>query len=334
MQPRRPDAAFVLSRPLRDYDDSAFVWSNAGKSNPREIGVARLARMLSGYDVVFYGESHGHSGVQRGEMQVLRALYERDPKWVLSLEQFERDVQPVVDDYLAGRKGEAALIGRGRAWSNYATSYRPLLVFAARHHLPVIAAEAPSWIIRCVGQAGIAVLDRLTPLERSWVAGQINAGPGAYHDEYMSFLSSSAVHGGGPSATDAPLQAALAAQRSFEAQATRDDTMAESIDRAWRDHPGYKILHVTGSFHAAKFLGTVERLQSRNPALRIAVIDALEVEDPAAPAAPAAALGQATVLQLVYPTPDQFVEGEDPSGFIGAMEAKHAAGKCKYTAAE
>lgn len=79
---------------------------------------------------------------------------------MLSLEQFERDVQGVLDEYLAGRIGERALTERGRAWDNYGPSYRPLLLFARDHGLPVIAAEAPTWTISCIGQQGVEVLTR------------------------------------------------------------------------------------------------------------------------------------------------------------------------------
>jgi hypothetical protein len=111
----------------------------------------------------------------------------------------------------------------------------------------------------------------------------------------------------------------------------RDDTMAESIVRALRKYPRYKVLQVLGSFHAEGFLGTVERLRLRAPQLRIAVIDALEVGDPRAPGFTADQARDGTALQLVYPTPDDFVEGEDPSAWIAKMMRKRESDKCKYS---
>ncbi len=331
LQPARPDRSFTLSRPFGDYYDTAFVLTEAGTVAAREVDMPQLAQALRADDVIVYGESHGHPGVHLQEMKLLRALYERDPHWVVSFEQFERDVQGVVDDYLAGRIGETALIDKSRAWNNYAASYRPLLVFAKTHHLPVVAAEAPGWAISCIGQAGTAVLEQFTPVERSWVATEIHDGPGAYRDAYMQFLSGSAAHGGGKPADELAAQrAARDAQNSFAAQAARDDTMAESIQRALTRHPGYKVLHLTGSFHAAGFLGTVERLRMRAPNLKIAVIDPVEVADPTAPTLPVEEFGQGTVLQLIYPNPEEFVAGEDMAAWIGKMHATRAAGACKY----
>jgi uncharacterized iron-regulated protein len=324
---REANGRYVLNRPLLDFYDTALVLTRAGESAPRPVTVAEAAETLAGFDVVFYGESHDHAGVHLEQMKLLRELYRRDPRWVLSLEQFERDVQAVVDDYLAGRIGEATLIGKGRAWNNYTTSYRPLVVFAKEHHLPVVAAEAPGWAISCVAQWGPDILGQFTPLERTWVAADLHVMPGAYRDKFLKFLGTSPAHGGGAASTP---EAAANAQRSFSAQALRDDTMAESIAGALQRHPGHKVLHVTGSFHSSEFLGTVERLRLRDPTLKIAVIDPVAVENPGAPDFAADTVSGGTVLQLIYPIPEDYLDGEDTSTMKAKMAHAHEANRCKY----
>jgi uncharacterized iron-regulated protein len=325
---RQVDGRYHLERSFQDFYDTAFVLTGDGKAAPHVADLAQLADTLSGFDVVFYGERHGHPGVHLQQVKLLRALGGRDPHWVLSFEQFERDVQGIVDDYVARRIGETTLIDKGRAWSNYASSYRPLLLFARDHQLPVVAAEAPGWAISCVGQWGPAILDRFTPLERSWVAEQVHVEPGAYRDKFMDFMGSSEAHGSAKA--DTP-ESAAKAQRSFAAQVARDDTMAESIERALQQHPGYKVLHLTGSFHSEAFLGTVERLRMLDPKLKVAVIEPVEVEDPRLPAFGADSLKDGTVLQLVYPNPDSFAEGEDTSASMKTMANVHHMTRCKYS---
>jgi uncharacterized iron-regulated protein len=278
--------------------------------------------------VVFFGESHRHPGIHLQQQRLLRALHQRHPGWIVSLEQFERDVQPVVDAYLAGKIGENALVENGRAWDNYRTSYRPLLQFAKDQQLPVVAAEAPVWAVVCVGQWGPEILEQFTPEERSWVARDLHLGEGAYRDKYMKFQAGAATHGGGAAPTP---QARLRAERSFAGQVARDDTMAEAIDTALRRHPGRKVLHLDGNFHSAGFLGTVERLKLRNPALKIAVIDPVEVADPKSPGFARAALAEGTALQLVYPNPPSFAEGEDQSAWVRKIMAKRQSNPCKYS---
>ena len=318
---------YVLNRAFGDLYDSVFVLTQPDAAAPRAVTVTELANAFLRYDVVFFGEFHGHPGVHLQQMKLLRALYERDPKIVLSLEQFERDTQRVVDDYLAGRIGDRTLIDKGRAWDNYPTSYRPLLTFARQHDIPVIAAEAPTWAIACIGQQGADILDAFTPEERGWVAKDLHVDEGKYREKFQQFESGSATHGGGGSSSP---EAKLKSERSFTAQVARDDTMAESIFVARQKYPGRRILHLNGAFHSAAFLGLVERLRLRDPTLKIAVIDPVEVDDPKAPAFAEQQRHDGTALLLLYPSPPEFAEGEDPSAFIHSIMAKRKANACKY----
>lgn len=323
-----PEAdGFRLPRPLLDFNDSAFVLTGAG--SPREVGVEELADVLVGYDVVFFGESHRHSGVHLQQQRLLRALHDRHARWVLSMEQFERDVQGVLDDHLAGRIGESTLISKARAWDNYRTSYRPMVQFARQQGLPVVAAEAPGWAISCIGQWGPEILDRFTPAERSGVARDLQFTPGPYRDRFMRFTTGSATHAGA-AASGAASAAATRAERSFAAQVARDETMAESIHQALQRNPGAKVLHLNGSFHSAGFLGTVERLQRRAPQLKIAVIDPVEVADPQAPAFPRSALAEGTALLLVLANPPDFAPDEDQTEWVRKIIAQRSANPCRY----
>lgn len=319
---------YQLTRGLDDFYDTAFVLRDARTGKPRVVSLDAAAEQLSAYDVVFYGESHRHPGVHLQQQRLFQALVARHPQYILSLEQFERDVQPVVEAYLAGKVGETALKDQGRAWDNYPTSYRPLVEYARARGLPVVAAEAPVWAVVCIGQWGNEILDRFTPQERGWVARDLNPGTGAYRAKYMKFQAGAAAHGGG--ASQSP-EALLKAERSLAGQTARDDTMAESIFLALKAHPGSKVLHLNGNFHSAGFLGTVERLKLRDPGLKIAVIDPLEVADPRAPAFKASDLDNGTLVQLLYPNPPSFVDGEDTSAWVKGLMAKRQSNPCKYS---
>ncbi len=178
-----PIEKLPLNRPLLDMTDSGFV-AQGYDAHPTVLSETQLADYISHYDVVFFGEIHSHPGVHLQEMKLLQGLYARNPNLIVSFEQFESDTQDVVDAYLAGKIGEAALIKRSRAWPQYLTAYRPMLDFARVHKLPVVAAEAPTWAISCIGQVGPEVLTQFTPEERSWVAKNLHiAQSGAYYDK-------------------------------------------------------------------------------------------------------------------------------------------------------
>ncbi|MBX7198013.1 MAG: ChaN family lipoprotein [Rhodospirillaceae bacterium] len=264
--PEEPGVPIAVTLP--DITTYGLIRTDGGKMPAQVLALGQAADLLAGYDVVFLGEVHRHVGNQRAQMDLFREIHKRAPNVALSMEQFERDVQSVLDDYLAGKTGEVSLAEKGRAWQSYGTTYRPLVEYAKEHHLPVIAANAPEQVIRCVGREGLGFLTSMSPAARGWAAAEVHAGEGKYRDKFMGFAMGDAGHGGGKKG-DAPSAQAI---RGFEAQATRDDTMAESIFLHLQKNPGRKVVHLTGSFHSDDFLGTVERLQMRDPKLKIAVV--------------------------------------------------------------
>jgi uncharacterized iron-regulated protein len=261
-------------------DLTSFAILRTDGAQPAVVSVDQAADALKAYDVIVFGEWHDHAGNHLAEMALFRALHERAPDLALSMEQFERDVQPVVDDYLAGRIGEEIMRERARAWGNYAESYRPLVEYAKEHSLAVIAANAPASVIRCVGVEGPDVLARLKPEQRKWAAADLHLENGPYKDKFMRFLAEDGAHGGDPKAIDRSAGPTPADLRSFASQVTRDDTMAESIALHLQQHPGRKVVHITGAFHMEGGLGTVERLKARTPNLRIALVTPVEAQNP------------------------------------------------------
>jgi uncharacterized iron-regulated protein len=260
---------------IPDLTGYVFVKTTDG-STPVDVTAEEAAEALKDYDVVLFGEWHDHPGNHLAEMALFRALAARTPKLALSLEQFERDVQPVLDDYLKGRIGEEALRSRGRAWGNYAESYRPLVEYAKEHALPVIAANAPAAIVRCVGQTGPEYLTRLAAEKRGQAAAELHLQPGPYRDKFFRFLDDSGSHGPDEKSIGADGKPTEGALRAFASQVARDDTMAESIARHIEKNPGAKVFHLTGDFHVEDHLGTAERLKLLAPNLRIAVIAPIE----------------------------------------------------------
>ena len=315
----RDEREAAASPALKDLTSFALMRIDQAKRTSAPLSVEQLADALKDYDVVFFGEWHDHPGNHLAEMALFRAIHQREPQLALSLEQFERDVQPVIDDYMAGRIGEEALQRRGRAWSNYPESYRPLVEYAKENALAVIAAEVPTRVVRCVGQEGPEFLTHLRPEQRNWAAAELHLDGGAYRDKFFRFLAEDNGHGEG-APTDMAGAPTAAALRSFAAQATRDDTMAESIFLYLRKHPGQKVVHITGAFHVEGFLGTVERLKLRAPNLKIAVVAPVEVEDPRRPGIGARDMDNGNYAFLLRSLPKSYVnDAEEKAAMTGPM---------------
>jgi uncharacterized iron-regulated protein len=312
---------------LVDLTDFVLIRTDGGARTPAPMTVAEAADVLKDYDVIFLGEVHRHPGNHRAQMALFRAIHERAANVSLSLEQFERDVQPTLDDFMAGKIGEEPFREKARAWDNYPVSYRPLVEYAKEHRLPVIAAEAPTMVVRCVGLQGPEFLGKMKPDQRGWAAAQLNLGDDPYKDKYMRFAAGDGGHGEGDgkpkTANAGPSAAAL---RSFAAQVTRDDTMAESIHLHVQKNPGRKVVHLNGNFHSESFLGTAERVALRNPSLKIAVVNPVQTIKSEISADDART---GTFLLAIRPAPKSYANMEEMRAAISAQMRFRGENKCE-----
>ena len=112
-------------------------------------------------EVVLVGETHDDPVAHQLELYLLVQMQSRQP-CVLSLEMFETDVQPVVDEYMAGLIREADFMQDARPWANYA-DYRRMVEFCRTHDMPVTAANVPRRYVGAVGRNANALAERAWP---------------------------------------------------------------------------------------------------------------------------------------------------------------------------
>ncbi|QPR87566.1 ChaN family lipoprotein [Aeromonas hydrophila] len=294
-------AACATTAPVNDAGTLYHYQLKAPQGNDLTLEQA-LARVADA-DIVLVGELHTHPAVHLLQARMLAGLAADGRPLVLSMEQFSRADQPVLDAYLAGRIGEAALIRDGNAWPNYQSDYRPLVEFAKAHHLPVIAANAPKPLVSCVGQEGPAWLEQLPASRRSQLAHTLTLGDDPYRQKFMASLH----HG------DADSNA-----RRFAAQTSWDDTMAESMVDYLRSHPGQRIMHIAGNFHVEGGLGLASRIASRNPDLKVALV-VPELTTPQAGDGQPAAGRVADVRVGIAPLPERWLNADEMKQDMGAL---------------
>lgn len=123
----------------QDFDAYKFYNKKSKEVSPKD-----LIRDLAGYDVVLIGEHHDNSINHWLEKRITEALFEKKKgQVILGAEMFERDNQPALYSYLAGKIEAKNLKDSVRLWKNYETDYRPLLDFAKEKKLSFIATNVP-----------------------------------------------------------------------------------------------------------------------------------------------------------------------------------------------
>jgi len=287
------------------------------------LSLDNLARHLSKSDVIFIGELHTHQASHLLQMQLLERLYQQNPQIILSMEQFSRQHQSTLDDYLEGKYGEKTLIEDADAWENYRGSYRPLVEFARQNKIPIIAANAPNMFVRCVGRRGPEVLEKIPENQRGWVAEKLDLENPTYKKKFMSHMR----HAGKSHGLE-PEEQERRINNTYAAQLLRDTTMAESIAKAKKAYPEHQIIHLNGAFHSDSHLGTVAILKDLIPNIENVVISPVSVENNRQPTVTEKEYQQGDYLYLIQELPERYMDRDKMNESIIKLIEKRKKEKC------
>ena len=238
-----------------------YLEAGSGRSLAFDEVVDRLVEA----DMVALGELHDSGPGHDAQLALTRAIVERRGGGTIALEQFERDVQDVVDAYVDGRIEREGL-DAARPWKNHDEHYHAVLELARELDLRVVAANAPRELASRVGREG------QTELQRSLYAPRhVQLNEPEYRRRFDEAMGGGGGHGGHGSGGGL---GAAALQRFFTAQVLRDESMAEAIsdEVARRGDPAKPVLLWCGRFHSDYGLGAVSRVASRRPDWRIEVV--------------------------------------------------------------
>ena len=175
-------AAIVLSQPQRPrvHAEPSIADSVAQLPPPEKLGVdgtahfscfrgtgepVALSKVLEAAqlaEVCLIGETHDDPVAHQLELYLLVQMQSRRP-CLLSLEMFETDVQPIVDEYLAGLIREDDLLQDARPWTNYSKDYRQMVEFCKGQAMPVSAANVPRRYVGAIGRDANALLEGAWP---------------------------------------------------------------------------------------------------------------------------------------------------------------------------
>lgn len=232
-----------------------------GKGNPATL--EQIVVAAGNADVVFLGEQHDDVTGHALELQIFKAALEKysaNRKVALSMEMFERDVQVVVDEYLAGLISEKKFLDDSRPWGNYKTDYRPMVELAREKKLEVIAANTPRRYVNMVSRGGRDSLNGLSRQAKAWLPPLPYGQPS---DVYAKKFK--ALMGNAP-------EAMAGIDNILGSQSLWDAGMAYSIAESLKKNKSQLVVHVNGSFHTENRLGTVEHLLNYRSKTKVIVV--------------------------------------------------------------
>jgi uncharacterized iron-regulated protein len=284
-----------------DYVPGEYrVFTGAGEPATLDDVVAAMGRN----EVVFIGEIHDDPTGHALEAELFRRAYETygmaagdgeaTRSVAASLEFFQRDAQPILDEYLQGLISESSFTAASRPWPRYDTDYRPVVEYAKEHGLPVVAANAPQRYVNRASRLGRESLNDLSVEARATLAplpyGQASR---AYLDQWVMTMAEVMEHEqsvcGVPiveepaeeegEAEHQPMGNHGATGSLFNGQVLWDATMAYWISDHLVRNPNALVVHMVGSFHVSRGTGTPEQLVRYRPGARSMIITMRTVED-------------------------------------------------------
>jgi uncharacterized iron-regulated protein len=234
------------------------------------ISVDDIVNDMAKADVLFFGEEHNDTTAHYLELALLKKLAAKYPaKVALSMEMFETDTQPVLNEYLRGLIREKNFITDARAWPNY-KDYRPLIELAKSksNSIDVIAANAPARYTNMVTRMGLEGLNKLDATGKLHLPPlPIDTATGKYYDKFTGIMGGHGMPG----------------MELYQAQNLWDATMAWQIAQYLKTHNGIKVLQLNGGFHSEERLGAMAQLKkyyAKAKALNIACIAGVEITKP------------------------------------------------------
>ncbi|MGV3540037.1 MAG: ChaN family lipoprotein [Rufibacter sp.] len=233
------------------------LFTGSGKA----IGYEKMLQELAPADVVFFGEQHNDPIAHWLQLELTKDLFQRHGKSLLvGTEMWETDTQAAVDSFLLGQIEEPDFIKASRAWLNFATDYKPVLLFAKEKGLKVVATNAPRRSARVVARESLKGLEALPAEEKQWLA-LLPIPVDLELPAYQRMLTMFGGEAHGPSS---------AANQMVEAQALKDATMAHFISKNLQN--GQHLLHLNGAYHSDHHEGIIWYLKRLRPELKIKTI--------------------------------------------------------------
>lgn len=216
----------------------------------------QIINQLQTANVVYLGETHDRQSDRQQQLAIIQTLFQKNTRLAIGMEMFQRQMQPVLDRYLAGKITAAELRQQSefdRRWGYKWASYLPILEFAKTHRLPIIALNTPTEITRKAAKTG---LESLTKAELEYIPpiDQIDRSNLKYQ---QMILGSYRQHAGMVSI------ASKSFDRFYTAQLLWDETMADRVATFAKQNPQHQTIVIAGRSHIIYGYGIPDRVIRR-----------------------------------------------------------------------
>ena len=231
----------------------------------KEVSYEKMIKTVSATDVVFFGEIHNCVISHWMELKVLEALTENNKKFKVGMEMLEEDNKLIIDEYTSSTISSDRFEEECRLWPNYSPDYEPVVYYAKRHPLPLIATNVPRRYASVVKEKGLAFLDSLSAEAKRYLPKL----PIKYVENENAQAGFALMGLLGKAKETKP-------QLMAQAEAMKDATMGWFIAQNLKK--GEQMIHFNGTYHSDARNGIIPYLLEYRPKTTISTIRAVRQE--------------------------------------------------------
>jgi uncharacterized iron-regulated protein len=205
--------------------------------------------------VIYIGETHDNVRAHQAQLEIIRGLAERFPgQLAVGMEMFQRPYQEVMNRWSRGDLSEREFLRLSGWYANWGMDYgyyRAILDYIREEHLPLLALNASSELVRAMrnhglpgpshmGEHQLPTMDFSDPHHRKFVEAYYNAHPPTSAKAFEAF---------------------------YQVYVLWDETMAETLANylTTEEGQGKKVVVLAGGNHVRFGFGIPRRLFRRLP---------------------------------------------------------------------
>jgi uncharacterized iron-regulated protein len=219
---------------------------SARKGQPISFG--QMIKDLKKARFIYVGETHDDLDMHEMQFRIIQALYTQDPNLAIGLEQITAELQPVLDDWVAGKLDEESFLRQIRwylTWNFNYGYYKKIFDFAREKQISIFALNAPHQLISKVRMRGY---ESLTEEEKK-IIPPLDLTNEEHRLLIKTIFESEEIP---PQMKGANLEAMFEAL--YRAQVAWDETMGQKAVRA-AEVTGRRMVVLAGSGHMLYNLG-------------------------------------------------------------------------------
>lgn len=226
-----------------------------------EISFEGLIDKLLKYRVIYLGEVHDKKEIHELQLKIIKALYQRDKRLVITMEMFQQPFQEYIDLYIEGEIDEKEMLEKTqykKRWGISEELYRDIWKFAKRHGIKLYALNVPFELLKEVRSKGLENIKSVYLPPRIIFPDE----------EYRKFLIEQMKKHEGK----------FDEKRFIDIQTAWDNGMAYKILKLMVLYPDHRIVVIVGKGHLYKGYGIPFVLKRLYPKVRQAILYPVEDE--------------------------------------------------------